>query len=65
MPAFKITCEDHEGGGAVRFLQWDGKEWKVVTDWIEPMRDVVRPMIEASAMKFAAENKLEARKDCN
>ena len=21
MPAFKITCEDHEGGGAVRLMQ--------------------------------------------
>src|SRR5205085_7727622 len=65
MRPIKNSCADHEGNGSVLFQQWDGKEWKIVSDWIAPMRDVVRPMIEASATKFATENKLEARKDCN
>jgi hypothetical protein len=29
------------------------------------MRDVVRPMMEQSAAKYAAENKIEPRKNCN
>ena len=55
---------DHEGNGPILVQQWDGKAWNVVSDWISPMQDVVRPMIEASAAKFATENKIEPRKDC-
>ena len=61
MKPIKVTCSDHEGNGPVVFQQWDGKEWKLVSDWIEPMRDVVRPMIEESAKKFADENKITPR----
>ena len=46
MQPIKITCDDHEGNGPVLIQQWDGKQWKIVSDWIEPMRDVVRPMME-------------------
>jgi branched-chain amino acid transport system substrate-binding protein len=46
----KVTCEDHEGGGPVLIQQWDGKDWKVVSGWVETMRDVVRPKIEAEAI---------------
>jgi branched-chain amino acid transport system substrate-binding protein len=31
--------------------QWDGKKWNIVSDWIEPMRDVVRPKLEAAAVE--------------
>jgi branched-chain amino acid transport system substrate-binding protein len=65
MRPMKITCADHEGNGPVAYQQWDGKQWKIVSEWIEPMRDVVRPMMEESAGKYAAENKIEARKNCN
>jgi branched-chain amino acid transport system substrate-binding protein len=47
----KVTCEDHEGSGPVLIQQWDGKKWSVVSDWIAPMRDVVRPKIEAAAIE--------------
>ena len=60
----KVTCEDHEGNGPVAVQQWDGESWNVVSDWIEPMRDVVRPMIEAAAAQFAAENSITPR-DCS
>ena len=42
-PPVKVTCEDHEGNGPVLIQQWDGKKWDVVSDWVAPMRDVVRP----------------------
>jgi branched-chain amino acid transport system substrate-binding protein len=48
--AVKVTCEDHEGNGPVLIQQWDGKKWNVVSDWVQPMRDVVRPKIEAAAV---------------
>jgi branched-chain amino acid transport system substrate-binding protein len=47
----KISCEDHEGSGPIRVQQWDGQKWNLVSDWITPMRDVVRPKIEAAAVE--------------
>jgi branched-chain amino acid transport system substrate-binding protein len=47
----KVTCENHEGNGLAAVQQWDGKQWKIVSDWIEPMRDVVRPKLEAAAVE--------------
>ena len=47
----KVTCEDHEGNGPVLIQQWDGKKWSIVSEWIAPIREVVRPKIEASAVE--------------
>jgi branched-chain amino acid transport system substrate-binding protein len=47
----KMSCEDHEGNGPVMVQQWDGKKWGIVSDWIEPMRDVVRPKLETAAVE--------------
>jgi branched-chain amino acid transport system substrate-binding protein len=49
--ALKVTCEDHEGNGPIRIQQWDGKKWTLISDWISPMREVVRPKIEAAAVE--------------
>ena len=49
--AIKVTCEDHEGNGPILVQQWDGKKWAIVSDWIAPMRDVVRPKLEAAAVE--------------
>lgn len=61
MPPIKVSCADHEGGGAVKFLQWDGEQWSVITDWIQPNHELVRPMIVASAAKYAAEKGITPR----
>jgi branched-chain amino acid transport system substrate-binding protein len=60
----KVSCEDHETGGPVMIQQWDGKQWNFVSEWIPPMRDVVRPMIEKAAMDHAKENNITPR-DCS
>jgi branched-chain amino acid transport system substrate-binding protein len=54
-PPISLTCRDHEGGGSVRFQQWDGRQWTVLTDWIAPDQALVRPLVEASAAKYAQE----------
>jgi len=46
----KVSCENHEGNGMAAVQQWDGKQWKIVSDWIEPMREVVRPKLEEAAV---------------
>jgi branched-chain amino acid transport system substrate-binding protein len=57
----EVTCADHETMGPVMIQQWTGKGWKFISDWIEPMRDVVRPMIEKAAADYAQENKIVPR----
>ncbi len=47
----KVTCEDHEGNGPVMIQQWDGKKWNIVSDWIAPMREVIRPKLELAAVE--------------
>ena len=62
MSPIKLSCFDHEGGGAVKFQEWDGKQWNVVTDWIETDQSIVRPMIEASAANYAKEKGIAMRR---
>src|SRR5262249_22467315 len=47
----KVSCEDQESSGPILVQQWDGKKWTVVSDWIQPMREVVRPKLEAAAVE--------------
>ncbi|MBK7846326.1 MAG: ABC transporter substrate-binding protein [Zoogloea sp.] len=64
MPALKITCADHEGPGKVKFQQSDGNQWKVITDWVDSDRPLVRGMIEESAAAYAKEKGIKPR-DCS
>ena len=62
-PPLTLSCRDHEGGGSVKFQQWDGKQWTVLTDWIATDQALVRPLVEASAAKYAQEKGITPR-DC-
>jgi branched-chain amino acid transport system substrate-binding protein len=53
MRPLKVSCDNHEGNGLALVQQWDGKQWKILSDWIEPMRDVLRPKLEAAAVEEA------------
>jgi branched-chain amino acid transport system substrate-binding protein len=64
MQALHVSCMDHEGGGQVKFQQWDGTKWNVITDWINSDQSIVRPMIEASAAQYAKEKGITPR-DCS
>jgi branched-chain amino acid transport system substrate-binding protein len=61
LPPTKITCANHEGQAAIKLQRWDGEKWTIFTDWIPAMDDVVRPLIEADAAQYAAENGIEIR----
>ena len=58
-----LSCRDHEGGGSVQFQQWDGQQWHAITDWMAPDQALVRPLVEASAAKYAQEKGITPR-DC-
>jgi branched-chain amino acid transport system substrate-binding protein len=60
----KISCSDHEGARAGRVQQWDGKQWKVISDWYTANQDVVEPIVKEVSAKYAAEKKITPR-DCS
>ncbi|MBW7862148.1 MAG: ABC transporter substrate-binding protein [Rhodocyclaceae bacterium] len=64
LPPLATSCMNHEGSGKVKFQQWDGTKWNVITDWIDSDQSLVRPMIEESAAKYAAEKGITPR-DCS
>jgi branched-chain amino acid transport system substrate-binding protein len=61
LPPLTLSCRDHEGGGGVNFQQWDGTQWKAITDWIATDQTLVRPLVEASAAKYAREKGITPR----
>jgi branched-chain amino acid transport system substrate-binding protein len=55
----KVTCDDHNGHHRVYVAVWDGQKWSANaggSDWIAPMSDRVRPLLEAAAKDFAEKN---------
>lgn len=57
----KLSCEDHSGHNKVFVGQWDGQKWVQGSDWIEPMKDRVRPLLEQAAKDYATANSWPAR----
>ena len=51
-----VSCADHSGHHGVYLAVWDGRKWTKGSDWIEPLKDKVMPLIEADAQKYAAAN---------
>jgi branched-chain amino acid transport system substrate-binding protein len=55
-PPVKTSCDDHEGSGAVKVQQWDGKKWNAITpNWIIGDKALTRKLVDESAAKYAAE----------
>jgi branched-chain amino acid transport system substrate-binding protein len=52
----KITCSDHNGHNAAYMAKWDGKVWTKGSDWIEPIKDKVEPLIQSAAKEYAGAN---------
>ncbi len=60
----KLSCQDHQGADDSRVQQWDGKAWKVISDWYTADRSILDPMVKDAADKYAAEKKITPR-DCS
>jgi len=52
----QLSCADHNGHNKVYLIEWDGTKWTRGSDWIEPMKDKVRPLLEADAKSYAEKN---------
>ena len=57
------SCVDHEGGSVAKIETWDGSKWIVGADKYVADQQIIKPMVKASAIKYAAEKKVVVR-DC-
>jgi branched-chain amino acid transport system substrate-binding protein len=66
MRPISTSCADHSGASWARIHTWDGKKWNFSSDWYQSDSAIIKPLIKASADKYAAEKKLPRRdvKDC-
>jgi branched-chain amino acid transport system substrate-binding protein len=51
-----VTCDDHNGHSPAYMQQWDGTKWVKASDWIEPMKDKVEPLLEKAAADYVKSN---------
>lgn len=51
-----VSCGDHNGHHKVFVAEWDGTKYVKSTDWIEPLKAEVRPLIEQAAADYAKSN---------
>jgi branched-chain amino acid transport system substrate-binding protein len=51
-----VSCTDHNGHHSVYVAEWDGTKWTKKSDWIEPIKDKVVPLIAAAAKEYATSN---------
>jgi branched-chain amino acid transport system substrate-binding protein len=66
MRPISTSCVDHRGDSWGRIHTWDGAKWTFTSDWLQPDDSFIRPLVKASAAKYAAEKKLQPRspQDC-
>ncbi len=60
----KISCADHEGSNKSRLQQWDGKGWKIISDWYTADEAMLAPMLKDAAARYAKEKGITPR-DCS
>ena len=63
MEPLQTTCVDHEGAHSASIETWDGKSWHVTAGPYESDLQIIKPIIRASAAKYAAEKHITPR-DC-
>ena len=55
------SCQDHMGSTWARIHTWDGKQWKMSSDWYQADEQIIKPMVKAGADKYLADKKLARR----
>ena len=60
----KLSCDDHQGADVGRVQQWDGKAWKVISEYYTADRTILDPMVRDQSAKYAADKKITPR-DCS
>ena len=55
------SCMDHMGAAWTRVHTWNGKAWEFTSDWMQADEQILKPLVKATADKYAAEKKLTRR----
>jgi len=55
-PLTGVSCADHNGHQPAYMQQWDGTKWVKISDWIQPMKEKVRPLLEKAAEDYVKKN---------
>jgi branched-chain amino acid transport system substrate-binding protein len=61
MRPVSTSCQDHMGSTWARVHTWDGAKWGDMSDWYQADDQIIKPMVKASAEKYASEKKLTRR----
>ena len=61
MRPVSTSCADHMGSSWTRVHTWDGKKFTWSSDWLQADEQIIRPLVKASADKYAGEKKLTRR----
>ncbi len=66
MRPVSTSCQDHMGSAWTRVHTWDGAKFTWASDWLQADEQIIRPLVKASADRYAAEKKLSRRaaSDC-
>ena len=66
MRPISTSCMDHMGAAWTRVHTWNGKAWEFTSDWMQADEQILKPLVKATADKYAAEKKLTRRtgSDC-
>ena len=61
MRPVSTSCADHMGSAWTRVHTWDGAKFTWASDWLQADEQIIKPLVKASADKYAAEKKLTRR----
>ncbi|MBE7424558.1 MAG: ABC transporter substrate-binding protein [Ideonella sp.] len=61
MRPISTSCADHMGASWARIQTWDGAKWNVGSEWYQADEAIIKPLVRASADKYAAEKKIPRR----
>jgi len=61
MRPVSTSCVDHMGAAWARIHTWDGSKWVFTSDWLQADEQILKPMVKATADKYAAEKGLTRR----
>jgi branched-chain amino acid transport system substrate-binding protein len=56
MAPMKVSCTDHNGHNAAFMAQWDGTKYVKASEWIEPLKDKVNPLIDQASKDYVGAN---------
>jgi branched-chain amino acid transport system substrate-binding protein len=61
MRPVSTSCADHMGSAWARVHTWDGSKFVWASDWLQADEQIIKPLVKASADKYAAEKKITRR----